>query len=154
MKATELVKDQDCERWQALYNQFRGKYLALQRDIQLSQDTWAKEREEYKAMIDELRVGAQLQAEPRELKEKQTRDWMREKNDELVDTLVKQERMCEKYKWELKKTGEALESETSRVDKLRKENLHLRNYIKSHVKVPSAAELDEQHQKLRKTLLA
>lgn len=29
LKATELVKDQDCERWQALYNQARGKFLAL-----------------------------------------------------------------------------------------------------------------------------
>ena len=75
-----------------------------------------KEREEYKAMIDELKVGARLQAEPRELQQKQTKEWLRDKNDELVDTLVKQERMCEKYKWELKKTGEALESESKRVD--------------------------------------
>lgn len=105
-------------------------------------------------MIDELRVGARLQAEPKELKDKQTREWMREKHDELVDTLVKQERMCEKYKWELNKTGQALESETARVDQLRKENLHLRAYIKEHVKLPSAAELNDQHQKLRQTLLS
>ena len=122
--------------------------------MQLAQESWNKEREEYKAMIEELKVGARLQAEPRELKEQQTKDWLREKNDELVDTLVKQERMCEKYKWELKKTGEALESESKRVDQLRKENLYLRNYIKKNVKVPSAVELDEQRKDLRKTLLA
>lgn len=79
---------------------------------------------------------------------------MREKNDELVDTLVKQERMCEKYKWELKKTGEALESESKRFDQLRKENLHLRTWIKKNVKVPTAVELDEQRKDLRKHLLA
>ena len=79
---------------------------------------------------------------------------MREKNDELVDTLVKQERICEKFKWELKKTGEALESETARVDELRKENLRLHSFIKGHVKVPTGAELDERHKTLRATLLA
>ena len=104
-------------------------------------------------MIDELKLGAQLETEPKNLEEKTTKDWMREKNDELIDTLVKQERMCEKYKWELKKTGEALDSEAAKVDGLRKENLKLREYIKKNVKVPSAADLDEQRQTLRQALL-
>lgn len=70
MKATELIKEQDCERQQTLYNQFRGKCLTLERDLQLAKESWGKEREEYKAMIDQLKVGARLQAEPRELKQK------------------------------------------------------------------------------------
>ena len=46
--------------------------------------------------------------EPAELIEKQTKDYLREKNSELFDALIKQERLTEKYKWELKKTGETL----------------------------------------------
>ena len=41
---------------------------------------------------------------------KQNHDWLKEKNEEIVDILVKEERLCEKFKWELKKTMEALEN--------------------------------------------
>ena len=60
---------------------------------------------------------------------KQSRDYLREKNNELFDTLISQERITEKYKWELKKTGEALEQEMKKVDSLRRENNHMRNFI-------------------------
>lgn len=67
--------------------------------------------------------------EPSELIEKQTKDYLKEKNSELFDALIKQERLTEKYKWELKKTGETLEQEMERFDQMRKENNHMRNFI-------------------------
>ena len=33
-----------------------------------------------------------------------------EKNDELVNVLVKEERLCEKYKYELRKSMDSLEN--------------------------------------------
>ena len=127
-----MLKDQDCDRWQQQYNEFRNKYLTVLRDLEIKNDSWAKEREEYQAMIEEQKLAAQLQAEPKELRNKQNKDYLREKNDDLVDTLVKQERICEKYKWELKQTGEALQNESKRYDKLRKENLQMKHYIQAN----------------------
>ena len=41
--------------------------------MQRSKDDWQREREEYKAMIDELKAGLLLAQEPEELRKKQAK---------------------------------------------------------------------------------
>ena len=64
--------------------------------------------------------------EPGELIAEQSKTYLREKNAEIFDALIAQERITEKYKWELKKTGESLEQESKKVDTLRRDNNKLR----------------------------
>ena len=85
--------------------------------------------------------------EPAELIEKQTKDYLREKNSELFDALIKQERLTEKYKWELKKTGETLEQEMQRFDQLRKEHNHMKTFIEAHHKIASKQEKPRKRDK-------
>jgi len=84
-------------------------------------------------IIQELKLTQQHLREPGELIEKQSKDFLREKNAELFDALIAQERMTEKYKWELKKTAEAYESECAKGDKLKRENNKLRMYVEAKI---------------------
>lgn len=83
--------------------------------MQRAKDGWQKEREEYKAIIDELKAGLLLAQEPEQLRRKQTKQWLEEKNDELTTALVKSERLCDKFRYELKKTSEMLEIESKKL---------------------------------------
>ena len=77
------------------------KYLRLQRDHEVQQSSMQSEREELQSAFEELKIEQQHLREPRELIEKQSKDYLREKNNELFDTLMAQERINDKYKWEL-----------------------------------------------------
>ena len=118
----------------------RDKFLRLQRDKENTDQQSQKEREEFQAAYEELKIEQHHLREPSELIEKQTKDYLKEKNSELFDALIKQERLTEKYKWELKKTGETLEQEMERFDQMRKENNHMKNFIWTHHKVSTKSE--------------
>lgn len=107
----------------------RDKFLRLERDIQTKQHNWLKEKDELQSTIHELKVTQDHLRQPAELIEKQSKDYLREKNSELLDALIGQERMTEKFKWELKKTAEAFEQECQNSDKLRRENNKLKNFL-------------------------
>jgi len=47
--------------------------------------------------------------------------------------------VAERYKWELKKTGEALEDEVKRGERLRKENVEMKKFIQSNFRVAERA---------------
>lgn len=84
----------------------------------------------------ELKLTQEHLREPGELIAKQSKDYLREKNSELFDALISQERMTEKFKWELKKTAEAFEAECLKSDNMRRENnklrTHFSNKLQSH----------------------
>ena len=80
-----------------------------------------------------------IEGDSYDLIEKQRRENLKEKNAELVDAIIKQERVTERYKWELKKTGEALEEEAKRVERLRRENTEMKKFIQEHFKVADKA---------------
>ena len=107
----------------------RDKYLRLERDMQTKQNTWMKERDDLRQTIEELKVTQEHLRQPAELIAKQSKDFLREKNSELLDALIGQERMTEKFKWELNKTAEAYEAECLNSDKLRRENNKLKNFL-------------------------
>ena len=56
-----------------------------------------------------------------------------------MDAIIKQERLAERYKWELKKTGEALEEEAKKMERLRRENAEMKKFIQAHHKVAEKA---------------
>lgn len=124
MKADHRLLQQDLERWQAKYNSMRDQYLRLDRDKQRAEEQWEKHREER-----EYIKAMECEGDSYQLIEKQRRDNLKEKNAELVDAIIKQERLSERYKWELKKTGEALEEEAQRVERLRRENAEMKKFI-------------------------
>lgn len=89
--------------------------------------------------------------EPGELIQKQSKDYLREKNNELIDALIAQERVAEKFKWELKKTAEAYESECKRTDLLKRDNQKFRQVLeqlrqKQKFKIDEAPEKQEIQQ--------
>ena len=109
--------------------QMRDKYLRLQNDMQNAQISHQKEKEDFAIQIHELKLTAQHLREPGEVVANQARDYLREKNQELVDALIGQERLAEKFKWELKKTSETLESEGRKNEQLRRENRKMKAYV-------------------------
>ena len=52
-----------------------------------------------------------------------------------MDALIKQERLAERYRWELKKTGQTLEEEAKKMERLRRENAEMKKFIQANYKV-------------------
>ena len=98
-------------------------------------------------IIQELKLTQEHLRQPGELVAKQSKDYLREKNAELFDAYIAQERLTEKYKWELNKTADTLEQECAKVDALRRENNKMKTFIQSNFKVsdkkpPRASDVD------------
>ena len=120
LHAGEQMNTQDREHAESQYNSMRDKFLRLQRDKAIQSEQWQQEKEELKLTIQELKTSQTHLKEPAELIQKQSRDYLREKNAEIFDALIAQERLTEKYKYELKKTASAYEDECKKNDGLRK----------------------------------
>jgi len=99
----------------------RDKYLRLQSTQVTNEQSWQQEKDKLQSTIQELKLTQEHLREPGELIEKQNKNYLREKNNELLDALISQERMTEKYKRELVKTAEAYETECGKSDKYRRE---------------------------------
>ena len=107
----------------------RDKYLRLDRDAQRSEEAFSKEREELIARIDEVKREGILMADPKEMVDLQGRMVLREKNSELMDALIAQERIGEKYKYELKKSIENLEEAVNNNKQLTHENREMKKFV-------------------------
>ena len=124
-----MINKQDLDHSTAQYNQMRDKFLRLERDFESLEQSHTKKIEEMASTIQELKLTQEHLREPGELIAKQSKDYLREKNAELFDAFIAQERLTEKYKWELNKTAETLESESIKVDQLRRENHRMKTFI-------------------------
>lgn len=68
-------------------------------------------------------------SDPKEMVDMQGRMVLREKNSELMDALIAQERIGEKYKYELKKSIENLEEVDNNNKQLTHENREMKKFI-------------------------
>ena len=148
LKSNEQITRQDLEHGTSQYNQMRDKFLRLQRDKEHDEQAHNKKIEELHVIIQELKLTQEHLREPGELVAKQGKDYLREKNAELFDAYIAQERLTEKYKWELNKTAETLEHECTKVDALKRENHKMKTFIQSNFKVatkkpPRASDADQ-----------
>jgi hypothetical protein len=56
LKSTSQLRDQDIERYQQQYNSMHDKYLRLQRDHEVQQNSIQSEREEMQSAFEELKI--------------------------------------------------------------------------------------------------
>lgn len=79
-------------------------------------------------------------SDPKEMVDMQGRMVLREKNSELMDALIAQERIGEKYKYELKKSIENLEEVDNNNKQLTHENREMKKFIQANFKVATPKE--------------
>lgn len=112
--------------------------------MEIQKEQWSKQKEELQATNEMLRQGANLEAEPELLQEKERHRHLLEKIEELMDTVVKSERLLVKYKQELQRTGQALEEECKRNESLKSEMLKYRSVAIQFHKQQAHKEIEHQ----------
>lgn len=98
VKQNFKLMEQDLEHATQQFNSVRDKYLRLQRDKELSDQQHRKQHEELQSIIQDLNLDHRA---PQELIQKQSKDFLKDKNADLVDALLAQQRLTDKFKGEL-----------------------------------------------------